>query len=233
MRAVNLLPPELRAVTRRAKGSGAAADAPGATGPFVVLGALALCVVALAGYVLAGNVIKDRQAELASVTAQEAAVAQQAAALEPYADFATLAQQRVDDVKTLAAQRFDWHRALADLSRAIPAGVTLASVDGTADGAAAPSIALDGCTTGRVGVSNLMSQLRAVRGVDSVALTSAKRTEAQESGSDGVQSEAPCGAGSAVEFQIKVGFEGTVSAATTTATAATTTTSTSEGTTAP
>src|SRR3712207_4170819 len=156
MRAVNLLPPDLRTATRRAKGTGApAADAPGGPGPFVVLGALAMCVVALAGYVLAGNVVKDREAELAAVTQAHEVAAKEAAALKPYADFQSLATRRVEGVRALASTRFPWHRALDDLSRAMPSEVTLQSLNGSVAGgsgapatgsAAAPTIALTGCT---------------------------------------------------------------------------------------
>ena len=74
MRAVNLLPPDLRSgpkgpaptVPTGVKNSGA--------GAFVVLGVLAICVCALATYVLVGNTVKDRKAELAAATAKSAAV---------------------------------------------------------------------------------------------------------------------------------------------------------------
>ena len=39
-----------------------------------MLGVLAFAVVALAAYVLAGNTVKDRKAELAAATAKSAAV---------------------------------------------------------------------------------------------------------------------------------------------------------------
>ncbi len=80
MRAVNLLPPDLRSGpkgTAPAVSTGAGSGA----GAYVVLGVLAFAVVALAAYVLAGNTVKDRKAELAAATAKSAAVTQQVAAL--------------------------------------------------------------------------------------------------------------------------------------------------------
>src|SRR5215212_5059174 len=101
MRAVNLLPPDLR--------SGPKGSAP------------AFWVAALATYVLAGNTVKDREAELAAATAKSAAVTQQVTALKPYADFESVANARVQTVTDLANSRFDWEQALRDLSRAVPA----------------------------------------------------------------------------------------------------------------
>ena len=79
---------------------------------------------------LAGNTVKDRQAELAAATAKSAAVTQQVAALKPYADFESVANARVQTVTDLANSRFDWEQALRDLSRAVPADVTIASFKG-------------------------------------------------------------------------------------------------------
>ena len=82
MKAVNLLPPDLRSASRRGRASGIPAqEAPGGSGPFVVLGALAMCVLMLAGYVLAASTVKERRAEPAEVTRQHEVAARQAAAL--------------------------------------------------------------------------------------------------------------------------------------------------------
>src|SRR5215217_6356034 len=163
MRAVNLLPPDLRsgpkgsapAVSTGVENSGA--------GAFVVLGVLAFAVVALAAYVLAGNTVKDRKAELAAVT-------QQVDALNPYADFESVANARVQTVTDLANSRFDWEQALRDLSRAVPADVTIASFKGdlgatTSTGGirgaiTAPAITLTGCTYTQTKVAALMARLR-------------------------------------------------------------------------
>ena len=107
---------------------------------------------------LAGNTVKDRKAELAAATAKSAAVTQQVAALKPYADFETSPTPGSQTVKDLADSRFDWEQALRDLSRAVPADVTLGSLKGDLGSApaaggggsrmrgaiTAPAIALDG-----------------------------------------------------------------------------------------
>src|ERR671939_642641 len=103
MKAVNLLPPDLRSGGRGpAPAVSAGTEDAGGPGAFIVLGALAMCVIALAGYVLTTNSIKDRQAKLADVTARSAAADREATALKPYADFETVANARVQTVHDLA-----------------------------------------------------------------------------------------------------------------------------------
>jgi len=132
MKAINLLPPDSRGLPKSGAPKVAAApEEPAGIGAFVLLGALALCVAALAAYVLTTNSVKDRQAQLDAVTVQAQTVAQRAAQLKPYADFQQMAETRIQTVKDLAASRFDWEQALRDISRAIPADVTLTSIDGS------------------------------------------------------------------------------------------------------
>jgi Tfp pilus assembly protein PilN len=186
MKAVNLLPQDLRSGGNRPAPAVAAGD-PEAGGPgaFIVLGALALCVVALAGYVLTSNLVKDREAKLAETSAQAAAVTSQMNALKPYADFESVANARIATVNDLATQRFDWEQSLRDLSRVLPGDVTLSQLSGTVSsqtgsggGASAmrgaidaPAIELQGCTAGQTGVAQLMSRLRNIDGVTRVSLS--------------------------------------------------------------
>jgi Tfp pilus assembly protein PilN len=187
MKAVNLLPSDLRSGGKSpAPAVSAGTGDSGGAGAFIVLGALALCVCALAGYILTSNAVKDREAELAEVTAQSAATTREVQALKPYADFASIANARVQTVNDLATQRFDWEQAIRDLSRTLPADVTLASLNGTlssgtgsAGGGAGslrgaldvPAIELEGCTSGQSDVASLMSRLRGVDGVTRVSLS--------------------------------------------------------------
>ena len=124
MKAINLLPPDLRgtpkSVSSKAK-TAAVNDEPGGIGAFVVLGALTVCVIALAAYVLTNNAIKDRQAQLDAATSQAQSITQRVAQLKPYADFKAMAETRIQTVKDLASSRFDWEQAMRDISRAIPA----------------------------------------------------------------------------------------------------------------
>jgi Tfp pilus assembly protein PilN len=188
MKAVNLLPPDQRGASSKASAAPAVSQ-PGGAGAYAVLGALAIGVVAVAGLVLTGNNIKDRQAQLDALTTREQAVQAQVGDLKPYADFAQLAYSRVATVTDLAGRRFDWENALRDLSRAIPANVTLTTMTGSVSnesggtGGSAlrgainvPAIAISGCTTTQPAVAKLMARLRTIDGVTRVSL--AKSTKA-------------------------------------------------------
>jgi Tfp pilus assembly protein PilN len=214
MRAVNLLTPELRSAQ---KGSGApkpsAMETSGGIGAFAVLGALALCVVAVAGYVLAGNTIKEREATLASVSAKNDATVKRAAELKPYADFEALANDRASTVQALAGARFNWEQSLRDLSRAIPSNVYLSSLIGDVGGTStagasgvrsaisAPAISLAGCTRSQPAVAALMSRLRNIQGVTRVSLSKSEKPDAAG------QTVNPCGKGSPPSFELVVFFE--------------------------
>jgi Tfp pilus assembly protein PilN len=184
MKAINLLPTDLRGAAKSAPKAKAAgpSDEPGGIAAFVVLGALAACVAALAVYVLTTNTVKDRQAQLDAVTAEATAANQRVAELKPYADFQQMAETRIQTVKDLATSRFDWEQAMRDISRVVPGDVTLTALSGTiASGSgggstvrsaiAAPAVELQGCTTSQKSVATLLSRLRSVDGVTRVSLS--------------------------------------------------------------
>jgi Tfp pilus assembly protein PilN len=225
MRAVNLLPPDLRsgpkgpapAVPTGVENSGA--------GAFVVLGVLAFAVLALAAYVLAGNTVKDREAELAAATAKSAIVSKQVSALQPYADFESIVNARVQTVTDLANSRFDWEQALRDLSRAVPSDVTVASLKGDLGSAeagasgnsirgaiTAPAITLKGCTYSQTKVAELMARLRNIDGVTRVSLSKSDK-EATAAGTTTADRNAPsatgyCGKEGVPTFELVIFFEG-------------------------
>ena len=184
MNAVNLLPPDLRGALK-SPGVAAAGEPAGGTGAYIVLGALALCVVALAGYVLSSNTVKQHESDLTALEARSASVMAESARLKPYADFQSMAQARVATVRDLAAQRFDWEQSFRDLARALPADVTVktlgasvSSQSGSSAGTGSalraaldvPAIELQGCTTGQRAVATMMARLRGVEGVTRVTL---------------------------------------------------------------
>ena len=221
MRAVNLLTPELRSAQ---KGTGApkpsVMETSGGIGAFAILGALALCVAAVAGYVLAGNTVKERTATLASVSAKNDATVKRAADLKPYADFQTLAQDRVSTVQALASARFDWEQSLRDLSRALPSDVYLSSVEGDVGGTSgsgpssgvrsaisSPAISLAGCTRSQPAVASLMSRLRNIQGVTRVSLSKSDKPDAVPAGAGAGQTISPCGKGTPPSFELVVFFE--------------------------
>jgi Tfp pilus assembly protein PilN len=225
MKAINLLPPDSRTTPKAgATKAVATTEEPGGIGAFVLLGALAACVVALAAYVLTTNSVKDRHAQLDAVTAQAETTATRAAQLKPYADFQQMAETRIQTVKDLAASRFDWEQALRDISRAIPNDVTLTSLNGSISSGAnaggggssirgainAPAVTLQGCTTGQKQVATLLSRLRAVDGVTRVTLAKSNRPQDAASNAaapDAGTQNAGCGAGRPPAFELVMFFE--------------------------
>src|SRR3954453_11214831 len=130
MRAVNLLTPELRSAPEGKGASGPAEPGtPGGIGAYVLLGALALIVAGLAGYVLSNNIIKERKVALAQMSSRSAATVAKANNLKPYADFETVAKNRAGTVQALAGARFDWEQALRDISNAWPHDGALSARD--------------------------------------------------------------------------------------------------------
>jgi Tfp pilus assembly protein PilN len=225
VRAVNLLPPDLRGASKTTAELSVASEASGGAGPFVVLGVLAACVAGATGYVLAGNTVKQHQAELADVTARQQAIAGQVAALKPYADYDAKAKARVQTVKDLAGSRFDWQQALADVARAVPANVTLNALNGdTSTGAgatdsalrsaiASPAITLTGCAPGQRDVARLMSRLHDIDGVTRVSLSKSDNSKTDTGGSTGgvsalaARNALPCGPGVHPNFEVVAFFE--------------------------
>jgi Tfp pilus assembly protein PilN len=251
MRAVNLLPTDLRSGPKGpAPAVSAGVEDTGGIGAYIVLGVLAFAVAALAAYVLAGNAVKDRKAELARANAESAAVTRQVTALKPYADFENVANARVQTVRDLAHSRFDWEQALRDLSRAVPADVTIASFKGDLGASnsggnirgaiTAPAITLTGCTYSQTKVAELMARLRNIDGVTRVSLSKSDKeaTAASSSDADRMAPNATgyCGKANVPAFEMVVFFEGAAAASTAptpgAAAPATTTTSTTPGATA-
>jgi Tfp pilus assembly protein PilN len=223
MKAVNLLPNDVRGAAKPTAET-AAPVAKGGIGPFVVLGVLAGCVAALAGYVLANNTVKQRQADVAAVSARAQAVQAQVNRLKPYADYDNATRSRVKTVHDLAEQRFDWEQVLTDISRAVPADVTLSkmvgdvSTDAGSSGGSqlrgditAPAVTLDGCGPGQSEVARLMARLRDVDGVTRVTLSKSDKQLVQTSstGTSARQTRnaMPCGSGLRPNFELVIFFE--------------------------
>jgi Tfp pilus assembly protein PilN len=216
MRAVNLLPSDLRgAAPKPARVAGP--EPVQGIGAYVVLGVLALCVAAFAGYILTTNGIEQREADLEAAKQRTTAATAKAAALKPYADFQALASTRVETVRGLAAARFDWERALRDVSHAVPADVKLSALNGDMGlpGAAgsggdplrgsiqAPAITMTGCAPTQTGVARMMSRIKAVDGVTRVSLSKSEKS----AGGSAAGATSPCGTADPATFSIVVFFE--------------------------
>lgn len=170
-----------------------------------VHGVIAVLVVAVAlvtVYVLTGNTISQRKAEIASVRAQTAQERVRAGQLTNYVSFDELAQARAKTVREIATTRFDWHGALTDLSKVVPANTSLQSLFGsvapqvTASGSsggsgvssqlrsdiAAPAFELTGCSKTQDDVARLISRLRLINGVTRVTLGDSVKAQSAQGG---------------------------------------------------
>jgi len=200
VRPVNLIPPEDRRGDRAPLRAGALS--------YIVVGACAAVLVAVLALVLTQNSITDRENEVAELEVARDAASERAAALAPYAQFASLEQQREQTIASLADSRFDWERVLRELALVIPADVKLDSLDAAtaggadagadeaASGAAAsagavPSLSLSGCAPTHDDVAAFVAALEDIDGVTRVGLESSAKTE----GADTAAPAAPTGGG--------------------------------------
>jgi Tfp pilus assembly protein PilN len=202
MRAVNLLPPDSRPGPR-------GGFSLGQIGPVhVVLALLVIVLAYVTVYVTTNNSISQRKSQLASLNQQVSQEQAQISRFTSYTQFAQLAQQRAATVRQIAASRFDWHGALTDLSKVMPANATLQSLTATvaagatvsgAGGSAggssgssgsvrgaisAPAFEMKGCTATQDDVARLISRLRLINDVQRVTLEDS--TKAQNGAAGGV-----------------------------------------------
>jgi Tfp pilus assembly protein PilN len=178
MRAVNLVPPEAKRT-----GRGALRLAPATYG---LLGGLLAALVLVAAYVLAGNSVASRQAQVTTLQAQLSQDKARVAELGSYAQFASAARSRIAAVRGIASTRFNWYSALSNLARAIPATTSLQSLSGSVVPGAGtggsssglradqpgPAFDITGCTRTQDDVARLISRLRTMAGVTRVSLSS-------------------------------------------------------------
>jgi Tfp pilus assembly protein PilN len=201
MRAVNLIPAELRGGGRAPSRTGIA--------PYAVLGVLALLVVMASAYTLTTRSLGSKRTQVTTLQEQAAAAEARSASNKSYTDFSQMAAQRSQTVKSLAASRFDWAHAIAEVARVLPHDAWLSSiratvtpgvaVDGSPDplrqSLPVPAIELSGCTTSQANVARVVAGLRSADGVTRVSLSSAKKTDSA-TGAKSAQTEA-ASAGSA------------------------------------
>ncbi len=180
----------MRGASKASAERGAGPEASGGAGAFVVLGVLAACVAGAAGYRpdQEHHQAAQRRPRPGQVRAAAGAAGAGRRAASRTPTSTPIAKARVQTVRDLAGSRFDWEQALRDLSRAIPADVTLKHAHGrhrhrrrrpaasSLRGAiSAPAITLTGCAPGQTQVARLMARLRDIDGVTRVSLTSPTR----------------------------------------------------------
>jgi Tfp pilus assembly protein PilN len=206
MKAVNLLPSDARRSFGTLRGL--------TPGTNMLLGALIAGLVLVIAYVAMTNAVTSKKDELSQIRIAQAAASLQVAELKPYADLEELRQSLLERVRSLAGGRYDWPQTLDRVARAFPADATLTNFDGAAaEGTAAPSIMLSGCTPSHDDVAGLIDRLRAVKGVTGVSLQSSTIGEAGGEGACpheeqfklAVQLDAPAGAQAAQAGQPAAG----------------------------
>ncbi|MDQ5807188.1 MAG: hypothetical protein M3320_00780 [Actinomycetota bacterium] len=221
MKAVNLIPPDLR----RASGTA------GATGPAVyfLLGALAVAVVLVSAWAFAARSVAQGESDLVKVRAEADAAEVRAGQLKPYAQFREMRAKRVETVTSLSRSRFNWPFALREVSRVLPEKVWLTQVIGTVapgvqieDGGGgatgqlrgalqAPALEMIGCTTSQEEVARYLARLRSIQGVTRVTLAASEKVDQQvtNDGDGGGESDIDCRRGNVQvpKFELIVFFE--------------------------
>jgi Tfp pilus assembly protein PilN len=179
-----------------------------------VLGVLVIVLAYVTLYVLTGNTISQRKSQLAALHLQVSQEQAQIARFNSFTQFEKLAQQRADTVRQIATSRFDWHGALSDLSKVMPANTVLQSLTATAAPGAsvsgaggstgssgvrgdinAPALELKGCTATQDDVARLISRLRLINGVQRVTLEDSAKGSSQAGAAASAPSAAGVGAG--------------------------------------
>jgi Tfp pilus assembly protein PilN len=223
MRAVNLIPSE----RRHGGGAGGGGRSGGAV--YLVLGTLAALVIMLALSAVEGKGVKDKEAQAAVVNINADAAEAQANSLASYANFAALKNARIDTVASLAKSRFDWSDTMRDVAGTIPSNVWITklvgtvspavSIEGAGGGTAelrakisAPAIEILGCTTTQQSVARMMSQMRALQGVQRVSLSSSEKADTAGGGgaagdSAGGSDDCRNGSDSYPQFSLVIFFE--------------------------
>lgn len=221
MRAINLIPKETRQRGRISEFSFSPS--------YAILAVLLIALVLVTLVVLTNNTISDRQAKLASLRTQLAAEQARVGQLAPYRRFAELAQARISTVRQIVGTRFDWHGALADLSKVVPGNTSLQTLDATVSPAqggggsirgdiSAPAFTIGGCTRSQDDVARLMSRLRIMDGVTRVTLQSSTGNNGATGSTGSTSSGTAPNCGGGPSFQLVVFFSplAAVSPATTT-----------------
>jgi Tfp pilus assembly protein PilN len=202
VRPVNLLPARYRPRT------GGSADSKTA---YFALGALALLVLAVFGYVFSASKVSSHNADIAQTRQQIAAAQTQAVTLEGFGDFAGVKEARLSAVKTLASGRVDWDRLFRELAHVLPSGVWLTNFSGsaaTSDGGAedGSSLLLTGCAASHERIADTMIRLRELHVAADVELTQTTAPEKGDEAAAGAPAAASSesGCGSYTTFDVTV-----------------------------
>jgi Tfp pilus assembly protein PilN len=211
MRPINLIPPEERPGSHKPLRSGPLA--------YIVVGALAAAVIAITALVVIGNSVSDKKAEVTRLQAEQARISAKAQALSSYTQFATVREQRLATVTSLADSRFDWARILHELSLVIPGNVELTALSGSAASGVStaggsgiglraqipgPALEMVGCTTTPAAVAAF---IEAVKDIDGVTRVGIQGTSISGGSGGNATSASTCGEKYVAQFQLVAAFD--------------------------
>lgn len=210
MRPVNLIPPEERPGGRKPLRSGPLA--------YIVVGALAAAVIAVTALVVTENQVSESKAEVTQLTQEQASITAKAQALSAYTQFATVREQRLATVTSLADSRFDWARILHELALVMPGDVQLTSLAGSAapgvggGGAgigmrsqiAGPALEMVGCASSQPAVADFVE---AVKTIDGVTRVGVPQSTMNGEGGGNATTAGSCGGGRSAQFQLIAAFD--------------------------
>ena len=221
MRAVNLLPESDR--VRNAPSAPAGSSR-------ILVGVLAVFVLAMLAVVLTQNQITDRKQEVSKLTTERQAAEVKAGTLGSFGQFAQIKETRVKSIGDLAKQRFDYERLMRELALVLPDGtwvsalkasssgspeVTASSAPTTTDSSSTPSAEISGCAKSQSRVAETMVRLRSLYRADDVTLSDSTGPNQDDSsssaGNSGGQTEgasAQQGCGNNYAFTATVQFTG-------------------------
>jgi len=200
--------PDLRPVTAKS-GHRQIDAAPNARVAQVVCGVAALVAVAIVYLVIVSNQVSSGKERIATISAQVVQAEQQAAKLEPYANFDNATKDRRTAVTTIAAARFNWDRTLSELSRVAPGDVWLTAAKGTLSPTTAvqgtsgngsalrsalpgPALELAGCSDVEKNVPKYMDRLYSMSGATEVGFIRTERAVKSKKAGAAVASSTQC-----------------------------------------
>jgi Tfp pilus assembly protein PilN len=210
MRPVNLIPTEHRRQSTGAQ-SGSA---------YVIVGVLGVLLVMSAFYVMTSNKVNDSKTNAAQAKAEADRLQAQTQVLGPFANFTQVKQTRLTSVAQVATSRFDWERTMRELSRVIPKGSWLQSLEAGVSGAPGdaatttqngetggpPTAQLLGCTPRQSDVAKTMVRLREMHGVADVKLNESSVATGAGASSDSSSGGGGGECGKRYQFDVTVTF---------------------------
>jgi Tfp pilus assembly protein PilN len=184
MRPVNLIPPEDRRGDKAPMRTGNLA--------YVLVGGLAVLLLAVAATALTSKQISDKESEKQGLEQELVEATARADSLKAFADFRAVQETRAATVSSLAQSRFDWERVIRELALVLPADVQLVGLSGSVSAEAeapesegvslrddipGPALELTGCAPGQDAVAGLLAALEDIDGVTRVGLASSERPD--------------------------------------------------------